>query len=212
MAEFQYTQVPGKLAPFFSKIRTAGVPPKAHKAWLKSLGYTSSNDYSILTVARALGFIDHGGTPTETWKEYRGADSRHVMARAIKKAFGELFAVYPDASKRQDLELTNFFRSKTSSGDQVVSKTRGTFKSLVALANFGVDSQDSGAASPPTPPSTAGTQPHEGKVSIPISNTRQLAPSLHIDVQIHIASDASAEQIEQIFASMGKHLYKNLDE
>ena len=32
-------------------------------------------------------------------------------------------------------------------------------------------------------------------------------PSLHIDVQIHIDSTASSDQIDQIFASMAKHLY-----
>lgn len=32
-------------------------------------------------------------------------------------------------------------------------------------------------------------------------------PSLHIDVQVHIDATASAEQIDQIFASMAKHLY-----
>ena len=33
------------------------------------------------------------------------------------------------------------------------------------------------------------------------------SPSLHIDLQIHISPDASAEQIDKIFASMSKHLY-----
>ena len=32
-------------------------------------------------------------------------------------------------------------------------------------------------------------------------------PSLHIDVQVHIDATASAEQIDQVFASMAKHLY-----
>jgi hypothetical protein len=31
-------------------------------------------------------------------------------------------------------------------------------------------------------------------------------PSLHINVQIHISADASADQIDQIFASMARHL------
>jgi len=30
-------------------------------------------------------------------------------------------------------------------------------------------------------------------------------PTLHIDIQIHISPDTSAEQIERIFASMAKH-------
>lgn len=32
-------------------------------------------------------------------------------------------------------------------------------------------------------------------------------PSIHIDIQIHISPEASAEQIEQVFANMAKYLY-----
>lgn len=32
-------------------------------------------------------------------------------------------------------------------------------------------------------------------------------PSLHLDIQIHIPPDASAEQLDKIFESMAKHLY-----
>lgn len=32
-------------------------------------------------------------------------------------------------------------------------------------------------------------------------------PDVHIDIQIHISADAKSEQIDQIFASMAKHLY-----
>ena len=33
------------------------------------------------------------------------------------------------------------------------------------------------------------------------------SPSVHIDIQIHIDSSAAADQIDQIFASMARHLY-----
>ncbi|HQT96040.1 MAG TPA: hypothetical protein PK435_15525 [Thermoanaerobaculaceae bacterium] len=33
-------------------------------------------------------------------------------------------------------------------------------------------------------------------------------PGVHIDVQIHVAADARPEQIDQIFASLAKHLYQ----
>jgi hypothetical protein len=32
-------------------------------------------------------------------------------------------------------------------------------------------------------------------------------PAVHIDIQIHVSADAKAEQIDQVFASMAKHLY-----
>lgn len=34
-----------------------------------------------------------------------------------------------------------------------------------------------------------------------------IVPSVHIDLQIHISPEASAEQIDTIFASIAKHLY-----
>lgn len=33
-------------------------------------------------------------------------------------------------------------------------------------------------------------------------------PNVHLDIQIHIPADASVEQIDQIFESMSRHLYK----
>ena len=43
--------------------------------------------------------------------------------------------------------------------------------------------------------------------AIPVTHSDINSPSLHIDIQIHIDSSASAEQIDQVFASMAKHLY-----
>ena len=35
-------------------------------------------------------------------------------------------------------------------------------------------------------------------------------PSVHIDLQIHISPEASPEQVDQVFASMRRHLYGNV--
>jgi hypothetical protein len=63
------------------------------------------------------------------------------------------------------------------------------------------------APEPPTMPLDAPVQPE------PILQSESVAPenwddwfSLHIDLQIHISPEASAEQIDQIFASMAKHI------
>lgn len=45
---------------------------------------------------------------------------------------------------------------------------------------------------------------NEPKVSQPSVPER---PTLYIDIQIHISSDASSDQIDQIFSSMARHLY-----
>jgi hypothetical protein len=61
------------------------------------------------------------------------------------------------------------------------------------------------ASAPARALSSGGTQPTP---PAPAAPAREPIPSLHIDVQVHIPSDASAEQIDAIFSSMAKHLYK----
>ena len=59
----------------------------------------------------------------------------------------------------------------------------------------------------PVKPPTS-TPPQDAPVITPAAEEREASgPSLHIDVQVHIDSSATSDQIEQIFASMAKHLY-----
>jgi hypothetical protein len=58
----------------------------------------------------------------------------------------------------------------------------------------------------PATPTPIVELPRENQVSQAPARVAEV-PSLHIDVQIHISADAKPEQIEQVFASMAKHLY-----
>lgn len=204
MAEFTYTTVPGKLKPLFGKLREVGVPAKATVQWLKSLGFTSSNDASLLGVLKAIGFVDATGVPTPKWSSFRGANSKRVLGEAIREGYAELFAVYSDAWQRSQGELEHVFSTSSSGGRQVISKTVSTFKSLSELAEFApVSSQTDlhmSSEALHVPVSSAVGSPRTGPAHYG-------SPSVHIDVQVHIAPESSAEQIDQIFASMAKHLY-----
>jgi hypothetical protein len=209
MADFTYTTVPGKLKQLFAKLREVGVPPKATVQWLKSLGFTSSNDASMLGVLKAVGFVDATGVPTPKWSAFRGASSKQVLGDAIREGYAELFAVYPDAPQRSQTDLEHVFSTSSTGGRQVISKLVSTFKSLAELAEFApVSSQtDLHMTSEPlhvpisgSPAITAGVRAqHSG------------GPSIHIDIQVHIAPESTAEQIDHIFSSMGKHLYGGRD-
>ena len=67
------------------------------------------------------------------------------------------------------------------------------------------------AASDATPVSAAEQGARQSVVAAaPTGNaagTQSGGPSLHIDLQVHVDATASAEQIDQIFSSMAKHLY-----
>ena len=197
--EYQYAAVPDKLKEFLEKIhnKTIGIPEKATYAWLESLGYKSSNDRSILRVLRFIGFIDEKGVPTDSWRLYRGAKHRQVLGKAVYTAYGELFSTYPRACEMSDADLESFFATKTSGGKQVVSRLVRTFKVLCALSDF----SETGLEEPPSVPTIPLKAPKSGAL-------RTFTPSIHIDIQIHISPEVSPEQIDKIFESMAKHIFK----
>ncbi len=210
MAEqYIYTTVPGKLKPLLAKLREVGVPQKATVQWLKTLGFSSSNDASLIGVLKFIGFVDQTGVPTPKWADYRGANYRKVLGKAIREGYADLFAVYPDAWQRSQTDLEHVFSTSSTGGRQVVLKTASTFKSLAELAEFSpVESQtDLNMATGPlhVPVSTAQAPARSGS---PVQSSSDGGPSIHIDIQVHIAPEASTEQIDHVFASMAKHLYR----
>jgi hypothetical protein len=143
MVEYAYTTVPGKIKSLLSKVRSVGIPPKVTTAWLKSIGFTSSNDSTLIGVLKFVGFIDGSNIPTSTWTSYRGGNHRAALGEAVRTGYADLFAVYPDANVRPATELSHVFSTSSSGGAQVISKTVTTFKALVDEAEFST-------ANPPT--------------------------------------------------------------
>jgi hypothetical protein len=203
-----YTTVPGKIKPLLIKIKDVGIPTKVTTAWLKSIGFTSSNDSGLIGVLKLARLIDDKGVPTTNWQKYRGPKGGHVLAQGIQAGYPDLFAVYPDAHARPNSDLENVFNTNTSAGKQVIQKAIGTFKNLVAEADFSeIDRlSDKDKQEFRTELNDIHSPANEIKPT-KAGSMKGSSPSLHIDVQIHISSDATADKIDQIFASMSKHLY-----
>lgn len=207
MAEYAYTTVTGKIKELLQKIRTTGRPAKFTVAHLKTLGFTSSNDTTLIGVLKFIGFIDSSNIPTSLWNEYRGAHHKTVLAKAIRTGYADLFAVYPDANARPNTDLAHVFSTSSSAGAQVINKTIATFKALVEEADFSSDSsptETSLHSGPLHQPAAAGA-PRPIPPSFQTGGARN--PEVHIDIQVHISPDSSYDQIDKIFESMAKHLY-----
>ena len=210
MSEFCYTTVPGKVKALFGKIREVGVPRKVTVQWLKTLGFTSSNDSTLIGVLKQVDLIDSSNAPTARWTQYRGAHHGAVLGEAIAHGYAELYAVYPDAQQRPQTDLDHVFSTHSSGGKQVIGKTISTFKALVELADFSqvgqtAASQSTLAATPAQVP-----VPLPAPLASPTTVAPAAAPSgpnLHIDIQVHISPEATPEQIEKVFESMARHLY-----
>ena len=130
-----------------------------------------------------------GPSPDRDAVERWFANNAGVGAIAAKRmALVYLFLCESDPSKGQDVTTSTPKRRKTTKPKPTPKKVAEPKKSSELPA------EDA--------PDTILQQPTQPAV---------MSPALHIDVQIHISPDASAEQIDQIFASMAKHLYKQID-
>jgi hypothetical protein len=209
-SDYPYAAVPSKLKEFLEKIRGTGVPPKATYNWLETIGFKSKNDRTVITVVKFIGFIDASSQPSNYWVQYRGSGHKRVLAEAIKQGYSELFSIYPEANKLSETDLEHFFTTKSTAGKQVISRLVRTFITLCELADFQeITPSSPNILSQPTPPQVVSTT-NETFTSFPAQTVQvqQNTPTLHIDIQIHISPESSPEQIDQIFASMAKHLYK----
>lgn len=206
MVDFAYTTVPGKIKPLLDKVRQVGIPPKAGVQWLKSLGFKSSNDATLLGIVKAVGLVDASSVPTSVWSAYRGGSHKKILGEAIRNGYAELFAVYPDAWQRPSTELEHVFATSTNAGKQVIAKTVASFKALCDCAEFGSpDDQPNQSIQAAGPLHAPVTKVGVSASAVPASS--RPTPSVHIDLQIHVSPEASADQIDQIFKSMAKHLY-----
>ncbi|MHC1753116.1 DUF5343 domain-containing protein [Humidesulfovibrio sp.] len=213
MGDFPSTQANAKFKTFFAKIPAVGTPPRADIKWLKSHGFTSSNDRGLLTILMFLGFIDAKYAPTERWTAFRGKDGPKVLGIAITEAYKELYEYIPEAHKASRDDLQHFFRPRTNGGDVTVQRQVLNFVSLSAIASFDFEQGVPGAVSPTNGQEVVTLPPASSQNHMPPMVVTQATGTngltINLNVQLTLPDTADEKLINQIFAAMGKHLLKN---
>ena len=200
MAEFAYTPSPASLRRFLAHIQQAGVPPKVTQTYLKTVGFKSSNDRYIIPVLKFIGFLGSNGVPTDAWKQYRNRDAGPaVMAAAIRSAYSGLFGVYPDAYRKDDEALLNYFSGHTTLAKPTLARVVQTFKTLCAHADFEAAGQASVA------PSEVMVQPPLRSATAPTAAA--VTPSVTITIQLQLPATDDASVYDNLFAAMKRHLF-----
>ncbi|MBA2755563.1 MAG: DUF5343 domain-containing protein [Chloroflexia bacterium] len=207
MAEYAYTTVPSKLRPFLEKIRDVGVPPKVTQAWLASIGFSSTNDRSLVSVMKLVGFIDAGGRPTDAWEAYRGG-RRDALATGIRSGFALLFETYPDAQVRSNADLESVVKSSAPKlGRETVSRVVSTFKHLVALADFAAV-EDAGERERTERRRSMADEPD---IALPAAiRYGGTGVTIHINVQLTLPATTDGSVYEKLFAAMRAHLLEGM--
>lgn len=212
MAEYAYTTTPKKIEAFLDKIQEVGVPSKATQAWLTSIGFTSTNDRSLLSIMRQIGFVDSTGKPTAAWEEFRGGN-RKALAKAIEQGYQPMYAVYSNAHKRSSAELESIVKSTAPKlGKDAVNRILSTFRALVEIADF------DGAHSGPVGNDLVSPNGH---LDEPVSVAQPAAAvvqrlgsgvTINVNVQLTLPETTDATVYEKLFAAMREHLLDGLND
>lgn len=206
MTNYPYTTVPGKISTLFNKIQIVGIPDRVTTKYLESLGFTGSNDRSLLRLLKSLGFIDKSGTPQERWRLFRDRNQAgKVLAAALREAYKELFQMYPDAYRQDANALSNFFRSHTSGGERSNSLMVSTFQELCKLADFRDDS-DSVSNEVAISVDTHDYQTHSRSGIQQPSEHNETSLVINVNIQLVLPDQADSETYDRLFTSLRRHL------
>lgn len=169
---------------------------------------------NILPALKETKLIDQDEKPTELAKKWRDDKEYASVCEEIKKNIypsGLLDAV-PDPISDSDAGK-RWFGQETGAGENAVKKMLSFYKILC-------EADASKSEEIKTGPKRAKTKtaapkpikPRSSKDDTPKDDTKDKrvleTPDININLQIHISADSSPEQIDQIFSSMSKHIYK----
>lgn len=197
MAKAPYTPSPKNVKEFFKAIQGLGIPPKVNNAYLPTIGFKSSNDRYLVRLSKALGFIDTAGSPTTRWSDFKDKNkARKVMANAIKIAYADLYSTYPDAEKRDNETLENYFASTSGVATSVAKLMVQTFTNLCEFASF-----EAVAVTEPTPTPSVSTPEQVAEVTTGVKPV-----TININIQLQLPATEDATIYDSLFSALKKHL------
>ena len=190
---------------FLDHIQSAGVPTKVTFQYITSVGFKSKNDRAILTVLKFIGFVDNSGVPTAVWRAYRNkSQSTKVLAGALKKAYQTLFDTYPDANRKDNEALRNFFSSHTSVSENTIVLMVRTFKTMSDMGDF-----ESPVETLPEVEVEVGEPEDEEETGAVVKRkltTQTNGMTVNINIQLQIPATDKPDIYDSFFAAMRKHL------
>lgn len=203
----------------------------SHNYLASVLGITeTSARANIMPSLRQIGFVDNEGkTNQDLLKQFRDDTSYPKFCETIMKKMypQELLDAFPDKNSDRN-RIKSWFMNHIGVGEAAANRMVALFVLLLeADPNAGVGNNGKSKETKnkpkskskpapikvPTKPVLSDNVNHQEQEK-PLANNSQSfkhnsSPDLNINIQIHISSDASPDQIKSIFENMAKYIYKN---
>ena len=193
------------------------MPSKVDADYLQSvLGLTSAASAgNLIGPLRTLGLIDDKGRPTDRALAWRDDESyKQVCDEMLTDVYPDtLCSAFPNPSEDSG-GVRNWFSRNTGAGQTATSGMASLYALISAGDPMAGRINASTTASPKKKVATKkavrkpkSDEPGGTEGGSKSDRQGRTEPELNINVQIHISSDATADQIDQIFRSMAQHLY-----
>lgn len=189
------------------KIQHAGVPEAFGYDFLRDLGFTSSNDRSVVKVLKYIGMLDSSGRPQTSYREFTNhTKAKGILAGRLRTAFDDLFLAHKNAQDMSVEALKGWFKSKTGVGDAVAKKIATTFKTLASYADFknaeqpAVEIPEKDAEGSNPPPKQINSPPP------PPSKPAALDLGLVYRIEVHLPDTQNVETYRAIFRALREEL------
>ena len=182
----------------YSKIAAAKHPdPFTTRYLAETLGIKSAGDRALITLLKALGFLDAGGRPTASYALLKNPkQAKAAIASAVRTAYAPLFSANEKANDLSPQDLNGLISQVAGSESGVTGKISGTFRALAKLADFNAEAP---AAKSETEEEN-GEEPPEHKSRV----KTKLSPEFHYNIQIHLPTNATEETYLNIFNALRK--------
>lgn len=197
--KYPYTTRPSALRKFLKLVPEKPKPARVDATHLKGWGIGDTNALTMIRVLKRLGLVAANGAPTQDYETFMRLDAGPAMlGRKLRETYPEIFSASNAPHKEDDDSLRRLFNIHTGGSETVIQQQLQTFKALAEFASF---SRDTAAAVSGEISSTG-----EGAAAKSGGGSDTKAPTLHIDLHIHLPPDKSSRDYQAIFEDIGRYL------
>lgn len=196
----------GKISQILDKIRKAAEPKKFTYAFLKKLGFSSTNDRGIIPLLKKLEFLNDDGTPTDKYKLLRDPTKfRIILGEQIKELYQDLYAINTKIHEANEDEIKGAISRITGKDEKSVGRYYATYKTLTDIAEF--DEQLAPVEKETVAESKHEDKPPPKKKEVNRPPVEKIGPTdFHYNIQIHLPATTDVSVYNAIFKSIKENL------
>ena len=196
MNDYPYMLSNNKIQPIIIKIQQAARPAKFTIDFLRTLGFTSTNDRAFIPLSKKLGFLMDDGTPTSLYDQLKDSTlTAKTLASQIRLLYSDLFAINTEIQKAPENEIKGAISRVTGKDEDGVTRIYNTFKTLCGIADFNTNNAPDSIAEKTEEPITA----------LPVVSPTKKS-EFHYNIQIHLPATTDISVYNAIFKSLKDNL------